>query len=190
MIFFLIFISFCELKKSKWRNYSVCPNNIIMMLSSRTHKTNWQCGYKKCQDDVWVFRYFANRNMGFSNSNVLPTSFDCNGCAIGQRTQSDRTADAIWSGGEREPIGWRTEADWVANGNRSDGERNLIGRRVPSRGCTCLKCTNKVVSAPTKQYWYSSCFVGAVLACLVGAVLACLVGALETSAPPKENAEE
>ncbi len=33
--------------------------------------------------------------MRFSNSNVLPTSFDCNGCAIGQRTESDRVADAI-----------------------------------------------------------------------------------------------
>ena len=33
--------------------------------------------------------------MRFSNSNVQPTSFDCNGYVIGQRTQSDRTADAI-----------------------------------------------------------------------------------------------
>ena len=52
--------------------------------------------------------------MRFSNSNVLPTSFDCNGCVIGQRTQSDRTADGIRSGGERKPIGWRTQSDWVA----------------------------------------------------------------------------
>ena len=66
--------------------------------------------------------------MGFSNSNVLPTSFDCNGCVIGQRTESDRTADGI----------------------RSGGERNLIGWRVPSRGCTCLKCTNKAIKYPTK----------------------------------------
>ena len=33
--------------------------------------------------------------MRFANSNVLPTSFDCNGCVIGQRTQSDRVANAI-----------------------------------------------------------------------------------------------
>ena len=66
--------------------------------------------------------------MRFSNSNVQPTSFDCNGCVIGQRTQSDRVAD----------------------GNRSGGERKLIGRRVPSRGCTCLKCTNKAIKYPTK----------------------------------------
>ena len=52
--------------------------------------------------------------MRFSNSNVLPTSFDCNGCVIGQRTESDRTADGIRSGGERKPIGWRTETDRVA----------------------------------------------------------------------------
>ena len=33
--------------------------------------------------------------MGFANSNILPTSFDCNGYVIGQRTQSDWMADAI-----------------------------------------------------------------------------------------------
>ena len=36
------------------------------------------------------------------------------------------------------------------------------------RGCTCLKCTNQARSAPTEQYRYTSCYVGA----------------LETSAPP------
>ena len=66
--------------------------------------------------------------MRFSNSNVQPTSFDCNGYVIGQWTQSDRTADAI----------------------RLGGGRNLIGWRVPSRGCTCLKCTDKAIKYPTK----------------------------------------
>ena len=33
--------------------------------------------------------------MRFANSNVQPTPFDCNGCVIGQRTESDRTADGI-----------------------------------------------------------------------------------------------
>ena len=88
--------------------------------------------------------------MRFSNSNVLPTSFNCNGCVIGQRTESDRTADGIRLGGERNPIGWRTETDWVADGNRSGGGRKPIGWRVPSRGCTCLKCTNKAIKYPTK----------------------------------------
>ena len=55
--------------------------------------------------------------MGFSSSNVLPTSFDCNGCVIGLRTQSDRIADGNRSGGERNLIGWRTQSDWVADGN-------------------------------------------------------------------------
>ena len=59
--------------------------------------------------------------MRFSNSNVQPTSFDCNGCVIGQRTQSDWIADAIRSGGGC-----------------------LQG------GCTCLKCTNKAIKYPTK----------------------------------------
>ena len=54
--------------------------------------------------------------MRFSNSNVLPTSFDCNGYVIGQRTESDRVADGNRSGGGRNLIGWRTETDWVADG--------------------------------------------------------------------------
>ena len=35
--------------------------------------------------------------------------------AIGHRTQSDRTANAIRSDGGRNPIGWRTQSDQVAN---------------------------------------------------------------------------
>ena len=66
--------------------------------------------------------------MRFCRYNVLPTSFDCNGYVIGLRTQSDRTADGNRSGGERKPIGWR----------------------VPLRGCTCLKCTDKAIKYPTK----------------------------------------
>ena len=41
------------------------------------------------------------------------------------------------------------------------------------RGCTCLKCTNRARSAPTEQYRYTSCYVGA----------------LETSAPPDISSE-
>ena len=74
--------------------------------------------------------------MRFSNSNVQPTSFDCNGYVIGRRTDSDRTADGIRLGGGRNLIGWRTEFDRVADG--------------ASRGCTCLKCTNKAIKYPTK----------------------------------------
>ena len=48
----------------------------------------------------------------------------------GRRTQSDRTANAIRSDGERNPIGRRTESDQTADGIRSDGERNPIGRRT------------------------------------------------------------
>ena len=88
--------------------------------------------------------------MRFSNSNVQPPPLDCNGYVIGPRTESDRTADGIRLGGERNPIGWRTETDWVADGNRSGGGRKPIGWRVPSRGCTCLKCTNKAIKYPTK----------------------------------------
>ena len=40
-----------------------------------------------------------------------------------------RAADAIRSGGGRNPIGRRTESDRTADGIRTDGGRNLIGRR-------------------------------------------------------------
>ena len=33
------------------------------------------------------------------------------GCVIVHRTQSDQTANAIQSGGERNPIRWRTQHD-------------------------------------------------------------------------------
>ena len=35
-----------------------------------------------------------------------------------RRTESDRTADGIRSGGGRNPIGWRTESDQAADGRR------------------------------------------------------------------------
>ena len=64
---------------------------------------------------------------------------------IVHRTQSDQTANAIQSDGERNSIGRRTESDWTANAN--------------GRGCSCLSCTNQanwqsiaaVSTAPTKQ---------------------------------------
>ena len=49
---------------------------------------------------------------------------------IVHRTQSDRTANGIRSGGERNLIGWRTESDRVADGIRSGGGRNPIGWRT------------------------------------------------------------
>ena len=79
--------------------------------------------------------------MRFSNSNVLPTSFDCNGCVIGQRTQSDRTADGIRSGGERKPIGWRTQSDWVAGAFKGVhlSQVHQQSKQVPNK---TVKCTN------------------------------------------------
>ena len=43
---------------------------------------------------------------------------------IVHRTESDRVANGIRSGGERNLIGRRTESDRVANGIRLGGERN------------------------------------------------------------------
>ena len=50
----------------------------------------------------------------------------------GQRTESNRTADAIRSCGGRNLIGRRTESDRAADGIRSGGGRNPIGRRTES----------------------------------------------------------
>ena len=59
----------------------------------------------------------------------------------GRRTESNRTADAIRSGGERNPIGRRTQSDRTANAIRSDGGRNPIGRRTESdRTANATRC--------------------------------------------------
>ena len=42
--------------------------------------------------------------------------------AIGRRTQSDRTANAIRSDTERNPIGRRTQSDWAAN---ASGDKSI-----------------------------------------------------------------
>ena len=70
---------------------------------------------------------------------------------------------AIRLDGGRNLIGRRTESDWTADGIRSGGG-------VPSRGCTCLKCTNRAI--------LMLLLVGVALAWLVGALLTWLVGAL------------
>ena len=46
-----------------------------------------------------------------------------------------------------------------------------FSQMLPSRGCTCLKCTNLLCCC-------TSCFIGAFF---------CFVGALETSAPPERT---
>ena len=79
--------------------------------------------------------------MRFANSNVLPTSFDCNGYVIGQRTQSDRAANGIRSGGGRKPIGWRTESDRVAGAFKGVhlSQVHRQSYQVPNK---TVKCTN------------------------------------------------
>ena len=72
--------------------------------------------------------------MRFSNSNVLPTSFDCNGCVIGQRTESDRIADGNRSGGERKPIGWRVPSRGVHLSQVHQQSYQVFNKTV--------KCTN------------------------------------------------
>ena len=80
--------------------------------------------------------------MRFSNSNVQLPPLDCNGCVIGQRTESDRTADGIRSGGERNLIGWRTEADRVA-----DAFKGVHLSQVHQQS---YQVPNKTVKYPTK----------------------------------------
>ena len=120
--------------------------------------------------------------MRFSNSNVLPTSFDCNGYVIGRRTESDRVADGNRSGGGRKPIGWRTQSDWVAG-----AFKGVHLSQVHQQSC---QCTNKAILILLLFCWCSSCLFCWCSSCLLGWCSSCLVGALETSAPPKEDAEE
>ena len=54
------------------------------------------------------------------------------GMWVGRRTESDRAADGIRSGGGRNPIGRRTESDRAADAIRLDGGRNPIGQRTQS----------------------------------------------------------
>ena len=57
-----------------------------------------------------------------------------------RRTESNRMANGIRLDGGRKPIGRRTETEWTADANGGT-----------LRGCTCLKCTNRVRNAPTEQ---------------------------------------
>ena len=54
------------------------------------------------------------------------------GMGVGRRTESDRAADGIRSGGGRNLIGRRTESDWTADGIRLDGGRNTMTKVVVS----------------------------------------------------------
>ena len=100
--------------------------------------------------------------MRFSNSNVQLPPLDCNGCVIGQRTESDRTADGIRSDGGRNPIGWRTETDRVAGAFKGV---HLSQVHQQSHLSTYILAVVIILAR----------LVGAVLARLVGAVLAWLV---------------
>ena len=71
---------------------------------------------------------------------------------IGRRSESDRTANGIWSDGGRNPIGRRTESDRTANGIWSDGGRNLIGRRsVHDDNPWAFTPNNQAIYTPHKQ---------------------------------------
>ena len=101
---------------------------------------------------------------------VMGVSSDSGRNPIGQRTESDRTANGIQSGGGRNPTGRRTQSDRKTLRNRNNiaaghtvmSSGYTLLYIVPSRGCTCLKCTNR---AKVIQHRF--------------------VGALETSAPPE-----
>ena len=74
--------------------------------------------------------------------------------AIGRRTQSDRTANAIRSGSERNPIGRRTQSDRVANASGGKSITYAHAKLNHFRGCTCLKCT-KSITYTTKSITYA-----------------------------------
>ena len=60
---------------------------------------------------------------------------------IGRRTESDRTANGIRSGGGRKPIGRRTESDWTADGALRGVHLSPLGFAA----CQSKKCTNKAI---------------------------------------------
>ena len=60
---------------------------------------------------------------------------------IGRRTESDRTANGIRSGGERNPIGRRTESDRTADGTLRGVHLSPLGFAA----CQSKKCTNKAI---------------------------------------------
>ena len=80
-------------------------------------------------------------------------------------TFSQRFSQHFSTDGGRNPIGQRTETDWTADGIQSDGGRNPIGRRTETdrtananggtlRGYTCLRSALPLArarSAPTEQ---------------------------------------
>lgn len=49
---------------------------------------------------------------------------------IVHRTESDRTANGIQSGGERNLIGWRTESDRVANASGGKTKETTAPNKV------------------------------------------------------------
>lgn len=49
---------------------------------------------------------------------------------IVHRTESDRAAYGIRSGGERNLIGWRTESDWVANASGGKTKETTAPNKV------------------------------------------------------------
>ena len=132
--------------------------------------------------EIWGFQTLM---CNFRHLIVMGVSSDGGRNPIGRRTETDRVADAIRPGGGRNPIGRRTESDWVADENRSGGGWKPIGWRVPSRGCTCLKCTDKAILILLLFCWCSSCLLGWCTSCSGKRQ-----SRAETSAPPKENAEE
>ena len=70
--------------------------------------------------------------------------------AIGRRTQSDRTPNAIRSDTGRNLIGHRTQSDRVAN---ASGDKSIMYTHAKLnyfRGCTCLKCTKSIMYAHAK----------------------------------------
>ena len=70
--------------------------------------------------------------------------------AIGRRTQSDRVANAIRSGGGRNLIGHRTQSDRVANASGDKSITYAHAKLNRFRGCTCLKCTKSITYAHAK----------------------------------------
>ena len=122
------------------------------------------------------------------------------------RPPSDQIPSAARSDSVRSPIRFRSPSDQIPFAVRSDSVRRRWDftsatdkktakkqqriKRLPSRGCTCLKCTNQANNAPTKQAMPSALLVQLrqlhplEVSCGFGGYLQ--GGALVSSAPTKQ----
>ena len=108
---------------------------------------------------------------------VMVMSSDSGRNLIGRRTESDRVANGIRSGGGRKLIGRRTETDRAAG-----AFKGVHLSPLGFAACQSKKCTNKAILILLLFCWCSSCLLGWCTSCSGKRQ-----SRAETSAPPKKT---